>query len=91
MTFPMFYTVNKHCTKIIMPMFYTYFLSSKNNKYKQIKAFELNLNIFLQNRHVICLSYKVHHIKRLTKLESYFSEQYMIYYAFPMINSNIKY
>jgi hypothetical protein len=78
----MFYIVNKHCTKIIMPMFYAYFLSSKNNKYKQIKALELNLNIFLQNRLAIYFSYKVHHTRRLTKLEPYFSEPYMIYYAF---------
>jgi hypothetical protein len=76
--------------KLSCPYFIHIFLSSKNNKYKQIKALELNLNIFPQNRHAIYFSYKVHHIRRLTKLEPYFSEQYMIYYAFPKINNNIK-
>jgi hypothetical protein len=47
-------------------------LSSKNNKNQPIKAFELHIKILLQNRHDIYFSYKVHHIRRITKLESYF-------------------
>jgi hypothetical protein len=45
--FPMFYTVTKHYTKIIICMFILIFLSSKNNKNQPIKALELDINIFL--------------------------------------------
>jgi hypothetical protein len=57
-------------------------LSSKNNKNQPIKALELHIKIFLQNIHDIYFSYKVHHIRSITKLESYFSELPMIYYVF---------
>jgi hypothetical protein len=50
-----------------------------------MKALELDIKIFLQNMHDIYFSYKVHHIRRLTKLESYFSDKYYIYYAFSKI------
>jgi hypothetical protein len=58
------------------------FLSTKNNKNQPIKALELDINIFLQNMQDIYFSYKSHHKRRLTKLEPYFSEQHVIYYAF---------
>jgi hypothetical protein len=40
--------------------------------------------------HDIYFSHKVYHTRRMTNLESYFSEQYMIYYAFLRINSIYK-
>jgi hypothetical protein len=75
----MIYIVNKHYIKIIISCFIQISLSSKNNKNQPIKALELHIKIFLRNMHDIYFSYKVHHIRRITKLESYFSE-------FPMIN-----
>jgi hypothetical protein len=58
------------------------FLSSKINKNQTIKALELHIQIFLQNMHERYFSYNVHHIRRLTKLDPYFSKLPMIYYAF---------
>jgi hypothetical protein len=78
----MIYTVNKHYTKFIICMFYTISLSSKNSKNQPIKALELHIQIFLQNMHGIYFLCKVHYKIRLTKLEPYFSELPMIYYAF---------
>jgi hypothetical protein len=40
--------------------------------------------------HDIYFSHKVHHVRRITNLESYFSKQYIIYYAFLKINSIYK-
>jgi hypothetical protein len=57
-------------------------LSSKNNKNQSIKTLKLHIKFFLQNMHDIYFSYKLHHIRRITNLESYFSELPMIYYAF---------
>ena len=59
--FFMFYTVNNHCTKIIIHMFYTIFALYQNNKNHQLKALELHINISLQNMHDIYFSYKVYH------------------------------
>jgi hypothetical protein len=38
---------------------------------------------------IIYFSQKVQHMNRVTKLEPYFSETYMIYYTFPKITAFI--
>jgi hypothetical protein len=81
----MFYTINKHYTKLSYACFIQNFLSSKNNKKLPIKALELDIRILLQNMHDIYFSCKTHHKRRLTKLEPYFFDKYSIYYAFSKI------
>jgi hypothetical protein len=54
-------------------------------------ALELNIRNLTQNMHGIYFSYKVHHKRRLKKLEPYFSDIPMNYYAFlkiTVINKN---
>jgi hypothetical protein len=78
----MIYTVKQHYKNLSYACFIQISLFSKNNKNQPIKALELHIQIFQQNMYDIYFSYQVHHIRRITNLESYFSELPKIYYVF---------